>query len=614
VRRAPAVLLLALALPAPGVAATSAWQVAVPRPGLVRVPWPAEAPADVAVEVRGPAGEEVASRLVSLAAAERHSARVSRVEAVDGGWELTVDAGPAPPLHQGLRLPLSEAGAASLALEASADGATWRPLAAATLFRLGGDAALQHGTVEYPATDARWLRLRWPADAGFPRLSNVELEVVAGRDHQLGVDPAGCTAAGPRHTRCVLPPAGRPVRALELTLEEGRAAGWRLRRAAAGNWQLLGEGTWTTAAEVPARRIAVTSGADAPLLLDLWGETAAPRVEGLALIAEPLAVELEAGAAGTYRLLPAVDRAAAPPQRPAAREAQWLQPSPFSAPAAEPTATTAGAALPDAPFARSWPVEADASPGEAVRLDLPDEVLATAKRGLEDLRLGADGRQVPFLLGTAEAPERVGVWPGLVPGSGADGLSELELPLAGQRPLATTLVLRTAARPLQRSVRLLHVAADTTAVAAAPPPPGPWLPWHCRPLPPLPCEVVLDVPAGAAGLRVEIADGDDAALPAIEAELWQSRHELRFRWPAAPPTLLAGSPGLAAPRYELGAVDGALLARTHTEAHLGPGGDGPAGPLRRWPRWALLTALGTAAGMLLLVLARALRSPGDQPS
>jgi hypothetical protein len=151
-------------------------------------------------------------------------------------------------------------------------------------------------------------------------------------------------------------------------------------------------------------------------------------------------------------------------------------------------------------------------------------------------------------------------------------------------------------------------------VAAVPPLAGPWQTWSCRALPPLPCEVVVHLPAGRGPAELEVLDGDDAPLPAVDVELWQPRSELWFRWPGTPVTLLVGSPGLRPPSYEVAAAGGLPASGAAAVATLGPAREGDGGAFARWPRWALLGALGAAAVTLLLVLARALRQPADQPS
>jgi hypothetical protein len=134
-----------------------------------------------------------------------------------------------------------------------------------------------------------------------------------------------------------------------------------------------------------------------------------------------------------------------------------------------------------------------------------------------------------------------------------------------------------------------------------------WSGWVCEPQPPLPCEVALALPDDLAGnAQVEIEDGDNAPLATLTGELTGPHRELLFAWPGDGVTLLAGARDLPSPRYDLAEEAASLRAREAVSARVDAT---PSAGETRWPRWAPLAALGLAAAVLLLLLARALPRP-----
>ncbi len=594
----------------------------VERAGQVRVALPATQYAPTAgFEVLGPDGARLPVHLLALdAGGTPRRARVSAVTQAPEGWSVIIDAGPSAPPHQGIRLPLAATGLAEVELAASADRTDWTPLASATLFRLGAGDDLQGSALAYPATDARYLRLLWPAAASFPRLREVELESVAAAAEEVPLPAGACAGDGPGRTTCDLASLGdRVVDGIELVLPAGRAVGWRLRAATGGRWQTLGEGSWAPLSTAAPRRL--PAGDDgAPLRLELWGEIDAPVPANVALRVLPLALAVDAPAAGTYELRsgPGLRR---PVTAPAAANAaaQWVAPSPprtLGPP--PPLPLPAGGTLPRATFARHWPVRVRARPGDAVRLPLTGAVETASRADLGDLRLARQGRQVPYLVENIAAPERAAAWERIVPrpkDRGAEGVSVAQLPLPpGLGRLHGELLLRVPPRPLRRDVRLVRQGVSE-GVGDAPEISTAWQQWHCEPLPPLPCELALVPPAAGRGsLRLEIADGDNAPLAEIAAELWRPRRALLFPWPGEPVALVAGSPRIGAPAYDLAAVAEELRARPAHVARLGPAMEGSEGAPAGWPRWSVLGSLALAAVVLLLLLARALpRMPQSEP-
>jgi hypothetical protein len=599
----------------------------VERAGPVRVALPATHYAPTAgFEVLGPDGARLPVQLLALdAAGTPRRVRVDSVNQTPQGWSVIIDAGPSAPPHQGIRLPLAAGGLAEVELAASDDRTHWTPLASATLFRLGAGDDLQGSALAYPATDARYLRLFWPTAASFPRLREVELESVATAAEEVSLPANACTSDAARRTTCDLASLGdRIVDSIELVLPAGRAIGWRLRAATRGRWQTMGEGSWAPLPTTAPRRLPA-GGDGAPLRLELWGEIDAPVPASVALRVLPLALAIDAPAAATYELRsgPGLRRPAAEPAA-ANAAAQWVVPGPPRALGAPPPLPLpAGGTLPRATFARHWPVRAQARPGDAVRLPLTGAVEAASRADLADLRLARQGRQVPYLVEEVAAPERAASWEHLVPkpkdgadrDRGTEGVSVAELPLPpGLGRLDGELLLRVPPRPLRRDVRLVRQGVPE-GVGDAPEIATGWQQWHCEPLPPLPCELALMPPAAGRGpLRLEIVDGDNAPLAEIAAELWRPRRALLFPWPGEPVALLAGSPRIGAPVYDLAAVAGELRARPALVARLGPAMEGSEGAPAGWPRWSVLGSLALAAVVLLLLLARALpRMPESEP-
>jgi len=604
---------LVLAALAAGAESTppTARDLVVERAGTVRVALPAALyPPDSGFAVVGPDGARVPSHLIVLdAGGGTRPVRVASVAESTDGWLVTLDAGSAPPLHQGLRLPLAVAGLVVVELESSADAREWQPLTTASLFRLGAGDELRGSALAYPATDARYLRLHWPTASRFPRLEGAQIDRVATAAEEVLLPGKACAAAGLRRAVCDLAGLGdRPVESLAVTLPAGRGAGWRLSVASRGRWESLGEGVWGPLPQVVARRVPA-GGRGGPLRLEIYGEGDAPLPLRLAPLLLPLALEIQAPTAGSYVLQSAAGLARTGTLR-ADDEGggQWLIPGPpRTLPPPTPLPVPDGAALPKMSFSRHWPVRVEATPGTAVRLPLPAAVEAAARADLGDLRLARQGRQVPYLVEEMALPERIGNWDVVSLRPRGEGISVGELPLAvsPREPLGE-LLLRVPARPLDRTVRVLR-SGVSAGVGQVPDVATGWYPWRCEPMPPLPCELALEPPPSGRGpLRLEIADGDNAPLAELSAELWRPRRELLFPWPGEPVALLAGSPRLPSPQYDLRAVAGELRARAPHVARLGRAVEGSAETPARWPRWAVLASLGLAAGVLLLLLARAL--------
>jgi hypothetical protein len=243
-----------------------------------------------------------------------------------------------------------------------------------------------------------------------------------------------------------------------------------------------------------------------------------------------------------------------------------------------------------------------------VRLEILAEVYAVAARDLRDLRLEADGQQVPFLLLSPPDPALAFEVRSAEPtASSVRGVSRVEQSLAASN-LPLTVVHVTASPGVFR--RRLRVGIRRPQRPGTEPGElwsAPWSSWVCRDPAPIPCRQVAQLPATDRGtFLLELDDGDNPPFPSLDLEAWRRRHELLFVWPGGDPVhLWAGCPELASPRFDLAALGPQLRGLPWVPAELGAlverRGRG------EWRRWALIGSLVLAAVVLLWILARALR-------
>ena len=179
--------------------------VNVPASGWVRVPLDLAAVRHLAPEgadlrVLSPGGGEVPARVEPRAPrSERRPVQVVGVERGDEGWTVLLDTGAAPVSHERLLFEITKATAApSVHLEGSRDRSAWQTLAVGDLFRIGTEGGLQRTALSYPVTEHRWLRLTWPREAGFPRVSAVEVETVSGPKLAFAARGVPCRPGGPQ--------------------------------------------------------------------------------------------------------------------------------------------------------------------------------------------------------------------------------------------------------------------------------------------------------------------------------------------------------------------------------------------------------------------------------
>lgn len=607
--------------------------VEVPAPGWVRVPLDLPAVQHMAaggvdLHVFGPGGVELPAHVEPLLPdRERRPVEVAEVQRSEDGWTLVLDVGAEPVPHERLFFDFVRAATApAVRLEGSPDGESWQTLAVGDLFRIGGDKGLQRSSLSYPSTQDRYLRLSWPEEAGFPRVSAVEVETVRGPSLTFSARGAGCrpSAAGGIGCELPLPASGQLLRRLTVTVQGTGAVGYRLYAPREARWQLLGEGVWHRVDEETRHTL---SGENAPLsgavlLLELYSAGKPPRLAGYGVDLAVQAVRFHAEEAGRYGLAyggparrshEAGSAAAEEPvlwlQAGPERDQKWpLMPGAVAAP---------GAPLERrAKLRRSWTVLAPAAKaGDLVRLELPDAVYGVARPDLSDLRLAAGDRQVPFFRWSPPEPGLAAEGRGLQPQPlrrTAESEVEVELPAEGL-PL-TSLQLSVAGGPLRRplGVRFREPGWRTRRLGdGREPAPVARTVWECEPQPPLPCfqQIPLEAPFARSVPRlvaVRLDDGDNPPLSGLGATLWRRRDVLLFVWPegkeGGPVRLLAGSDRLSAPVYDFAALGEILLARPSQPAELDLKGatedDGG-----RWGPWVMPAVL-TLAGIFLLLLLR----------
>lgn len=650
--------------PSSEVPAAFARPLSVLAPGWFKVPLGPELRARLSPEgrdlrLRDAAGEEIGYWLVRDAPAVPRPVAPEAIALAEepGGTWISFDLGPEPGPHVGFRFELAGTGLVTgLRLEGSADGqAPWQPLATADLFRLGEAAGLSQTTLRYPATEARYLRLWWPEEAGEPAARGLALEPAPSQpavEDTLSLTwIATDRGAGSAGYAVELPGPGLPLSGLRPEWEGAGTLGFRLLAPADGRWRVLAEGSlarpapgqaWPTiplpglALGTPRLRLELATAGTGGV--ELTGLTAVSPRDWLVFYA-PRAGDHALGY-GRLGLAPAPE----PPGQPAMPLAEMAEL--VAGPEAPDAAAGVGAPLnpwaapaPDIAFAASWPVLADGTApvsGEPLRLPLPIEVYSATLAGLDDLRLlaipvGDDTEaQLAYLRYTqpepvlvaevVAAPEALPLPPpvaGAAASGGPDRSSRIQAPLPSTLAPFTLLELSAPAQVFDRSFEVEAVipgrpGIEAQRVALAPP-----QRWICPGAAALPCRTAVELggalPAGAEP-RIELTfrDGDDAPLPGVEARVWRRQEGLVFVWPGTPSVrLVAGAEGLDAARYDLEARRDELLARAGRTVGLGAAESGSQGAPSvvgdRAERFLLVGALALAGLVLVGVLARLLR-------
>jgi hypothetical protein len=624
---------LALAVGSVGAAPTEGFRferkLDVPVEAWVRVPLDARALARALPahdwRIVGPEGESVAFRVLAMPRELVH-ARTLSLEEQSSGWSIVFDLGPTPLLHRRLEVNLlRRTSAPDCTLEGSEDLESWTLLGEGTLFRLGAGETLHRSGLEYPESDARYLRLQWPRAAGFPEFSDVgvqPLEQPAGGPVAAPIEirPRSTSAAGAEY-RLELPGPGLSIRQLVLHWRRvpRAAVGYRLLRGVSQRWEVVASGTFRpdqpATIELQEQRLDRSS-----LRLDLGSLEGEPlKLDRARVEVNPVWILFRAERAGRYSLLYGGTGAQRPPAEADASVGPVLDVRPGGEESELP--------LPPIPSRVTQPVEASEStvnearwpvivdgigPGEVVKLELPD-VVREEVADLNRIRILAGKREVPFLVWTPEEPELRLEFEELTAATMAEGrrrrlrvehpalstlLSQIEISARGGRPEPSLLArFPVATRP---GVDSRPVELHST--------------WDCRHSPELQCRAELGQVPAAANRELELfVEPRRGALPTTYSlRGWGPRPGLYFVMPDTDELMLTWTRSRRFRRHDYPLREHAdvLLALPSKEAGLRLEAVTEARQRRdALGRAALIAMLVVTAIALLWVLARNTRKP-----
>lgn len=537
-------------------------------------------------------GRTLDARLVEDSRGETNATVTAIEPLAGGGHRLVFDLGSTTVRHDRLRVVLEEEQLAQdVLLEASDDGKTWRDLARADVFRLGASAALQGSALRYPATSARFLRLSWPANAGFPKLVEATVrqrdpEEGSGDTLMLDAIERPCPA-GSRCRSYVVRADIRAdaLRGLAITVDPG-AAGW-IALAPASTGASWSAATVSIPASDQTRRLVLEPGTHRPGLVEVrtWVSAGtAPAILGIEALLEPQRLVIESDGDTQAHL-----------------EYGFAAAGELVLPVALPAAGT---------FARRWTIERPTGALAAItRVVVPDEILLATGNGLGRLHVVVDESVVahaveedaPFVLAGATdewegVPDPGGRWLTALErdlGEGAPLLSHAEVIFRGTAFAQDVLVARhspgrAGVAPRRQS---LHGPERLTCEAARP------------------CTVRAFLHGAGAGDRL-VVSFPGGGVP-IETKtrllLWREERALRFVWPdvAQKVELALRADEAAAPVLDISTADEtALLRGPFTTATVAPDREDPA--RSRLFSVLLIAALGTLALVLVFVIRRAL--------
>ncbi|MCO4744964.1 MAG: hypothetical protein KC912_09265 [Proteobacteria bacterium] len=239
---------------------------------------------------------------------------------------------------------------------------------------------------------------------------------------------------------------------------------------------------------------------------------------------------------------------------------QTVRPGPVTGnPSYEPVEVRTGVALPGGVLDMDGWTRSRTLTGEGlVHIDLPVDVLATARADRADLRLvDPEGRQVPYVLRRrstprATAPSHVRTEHG--------GISRIRVESPHANAPVASVTLHSATPLFERDVRVYRARGATLEPLRS-------HRWRGEDHPTT-LTLLLDTPVGDE-LVVEIDNGDNPPLPLNGVELGLPDWEMVAVLPADT-RLLYGQPRAQAPTYDLALVRGDLLHRAQATAIVGP--------------------------------------------
>lgn len=604
--------------PAPSGATVEARELIVTGPGWVRVALDGDALAAIpkggGLAVLDPAGRPVPSRWLVAPRGTRPISLAATDEGTDG-WSIVFDTGVLPLLYTRLVITPTRETAAQVRVLGSDDRAGWTPLIEGSFVRLGDDAGLARTALELPPARFRYLRVDWPRAAGFPALEGAavalresapaEAPTLAGRVH---------ATLEPGSWRIELPAAG--LRGTRLVLRGTDLAGVALRVLAAreGRWEPLAD---VAACAAPCA-IALPSEPLPSAALRIEGEAVrGPMIDGVTLELEPAWLLFEAAEGGTHRVVPAA--AGAPASDTTAAVEGPVAAIPLGGPVESPLAPLDADVTELAPAGRmprgwiSWPLVVPPSvrPGDVVRVEFDDALLAQPGVRADGLRPMVGDLVVPFVLEIEDEPK---AGPGASAAAGRVTLPVGPADVAGlEVEMRAAPGVRCDGEIEATWVRRLRPGVEDRGPAGR----GAWSRGATGAGP---CLAFVSLVLPELATAVELAARAGSTEPA-SARTWRARLAVRFAWPdlsrrpdsaqgvrlaSGFDPLLELSPRVQSVRRQLelrpvspGAVD---LERTKAEVER----------MTRLTRWALWGALAVAAAVLFVVLGRGLsrRSTG----
>ncbi len=422
------------------------------------------------------------------------------------------------------------------------------------------------------------------------------------------------------------PGPGSRMEGLRLRWHSTGSTFVRVAEPSHGRWSVLAEASSEPNAtaigevDVVLEYRAGTSG----LLLDLVSDSdEVPRLSSVEAIVAPTWLLFEAESAGEHLLAyageePVADADVPPRVEIVLEETQILAPGPeMVLPLSDlpEQAVRPGASVQVDEYAARWTVNADAvQVGDLARLTLPAEAHSYTEPACghcipRDVRLVADGRQVPFVGDEIEEPTLLLWAPDLRPlPSEEAGKSTISIPLTGERLPLTQLELFSAAAPFRRAIRVRYRLPPTRPGV----PQGPSAEtvysdeWSCLRPDHLRCCLSVPLkPNPNTDLEIVFNDGDNAPLPAVSARIWREARALKFSWPESPVMLLAGHEHPTAPVFDLQVLASDVRRRPAVEVTAEEIPDAALGDTKG-PA-LLIAALVIAGAALVALLAKSFR-------
>ncbi|MBI3880713.1 MAG: DUF3999 family protein [Verrucomicrobia bacterium] len=540
----------------------------------------------------------------------------------DKSTVLVIETGLAQPLASlGLQT-AAQSFLKSTVLEGSMDGARWEAISVGEpLYRQAGATRL---TLPLPPRAWAFLRLTFDdkrtapviftgatlhAAVGEPAPETPLAVSIAERDEQPGETRLTLRFAGAnvQLTRLALqtsdPLFARPVRlAVREVAEDGVRekvfAGDSVSRIALEGQPAAEKAAQFDAVRLPARELVLTiENGDSPPLA----------ITGVSAKQRPVYLAFNAQAPGTFQLASGNAKVSAPRYDLAALggnvRATLLDDIRFGAPVANagfrapellPDLQPAGAAIDLAKWRFRKALQLAGAGVQQLELDL--DVLARGARSLADLRVVADGKQLPYVIERTSLQRALALTPQPANDPKRPSVSRWEFKLPRANLPLTRLDCASADPLFQRRATLIEEVKDERgekdrAVLGE----ATWL----RTPENKPRLLVLALTRAPRTDRVwlEVENGDNAPLALGEFTAWHSTSRLLFKAPTGSPLqLYYGNPDTRAPSYDLQLIAARLLAADKAKASLG------AEETLRKPTWGETERAGGGGKIFWLVL------------